>query len=506
MPHTHDLSFYHRTDALLESFTRLAEPSRCGLRLTVDNLHDSEDVDFKLRMATFADSQARSAPGAAHVLLHFGVHGRELITSEVALRLAHILCGERPSTFAGDAERSRQLIAEMLGRVIIKMVPVQVPSARRLAEVGRGTCKQRRLNAHGVDVNRNWDVLWSAGDAGEGSSQFRGQRPFSEPETRSLARFAEEWKPDVFVEVRSGDRYMAMPYSGKAAGPSDRAHRNSMRDAMKSVNAMLTRQHPKLVRMGSLPIGPASSLGEEPYKATGTALDYMYTRVGVRRSYMFEIHGASTVYGVGGRAAREIGRLPSSVVNLLQINASSTMPEDDAAVQDANASKAVSNESARADLSSPVTRTFLPPSKAGVRHRKRGYTQFLRRQLARQITGQPIIPAHLGYSSAAEYSAGETPPASQGASSSHGPSRNLAPLAMISTAEGPPSTLAAGISAGLAAEEEPYDCVAFFNPTSSKEYEVTVNGWADALLVVINSSLSSAAMASPTDVGVPMGS
>ena len=211
MPRVHDLSIYHKTDALLETFTRLSDPSRCGSRLTVDNLRDTEDPAFSLRVATFTDSQTRStqAPiGAAHVLLNFGAHGRELISSEVALRLAQMLCGEAPSRFAGDPERSRDRIAEMLRHVVVKIVPVQSPYSRRLAEVGSGSCKERRLNARGVDVNRNWDVLWAPGAAGEGSSQYRGPRPFSEPETRALARFAEEWRPDVFVDVRSGDRYL----------------------------------------------------------------------------------------------------------------------------------------------------------------------------------------------------------------------------------------------------------------------------------------------------------
>ena len=157
------------------------------------------------------------------------------------------------------------------------------------------SCKQRRLNSRGVDVNRNWDVAWAEGESGEGSSQYRGPRPFSEPETRALAEFASEWRPDVFVDVRSGDRYMAMPYASRASGPSDRADRAAMREAMRSVSTMIAREHPRLMRMGDLPYGPASSLGEEPFQATGTSLDYMYTRLGVRRSYMFEVYGAGTV-------------------------------------------------------------------------------------------------------------------------------------------------------------------------------------------------------------------
>ena len=127
-----------------------------------------------------------------HILLNFGAHGRELVTSEVALRLASMLCGEAPSRFDGDAERSRLRISEMLRHVEIKIVPVQVPHSRRLAEVGEGSCKQRRLNARGVDVNRNWDVAWADGDDAAGSSQYRGPRALSEPETRVLARLADE--------------------------------------------------------------------------------------------------------------------------------------------------------------------------------------------------------------------------------------------------------------------------------------------------------------------------
>ena len=285
-----DLSYYHRTDALLDAFIRLS--SRCGQRLSIDNLRDAEDPSFQLRMATFTDSHSRIAQepsGEAHVLINFGAHGRELITSEVALQLARMLCGEAPSRFAGSPEESRTRIGALLRRVVVKLVPVQVPYSRRLAEVGSGNCKQRRLNRNGVDVNRNWDVAWAEGHSGQGSSQYRGPRAFSEPETRALARFAGDWRPDVFVDVRSGDRYMAMPYASRASGPADRADRTAMRDTLKSVSAMLSRQHPKLMKLGDLPYGPASSLGEEPYQATGTSLDYMYSKVGVRRAFMWEV-------------------------------------------------------------------------------------------------------------------------------------------------------------------------------------------------------------------------
>jgi len=593
MATAHDLSIYHRTDALLEMFTRLSDPSRCGSRLTVDNLRDAEDPSFQLRVATFDDSHVRStqAPvGAAHVIINFGAHGRELISSEVALRLAKMLCGEAPSRFAGDAERSRERIAELLRHVVVKFVPVQVPSARRLAEVGGGSCKQRRLNARGVDVNRNWDVQWTAGDGGEGSSQYRGPRPFSEPETRALARYAEEWRPDVFVDVRSGDRYMAMPHAGKASGPADRSDRNGMRDAMRAVQGMLIKQHPKLMAVGDLPFGPASSLGEEPYRATGTALDYMYSKAGVRRSYMFEVYGASTVYGVGRRGAREIGRLPSAIVSLLQTvapsnnsisnsssatnststgadstdtdtstsaayssssaanssnavysstsaaaNSTSAVHSSTSAAANSSSSAVYSSSSAAASssssavysssssaasssverhssttLSSPSSMNLTSqaaalPTRAMARSQADAYTRHIRRQIVRRMLGGAITPARLSMTAPRWLTA--TPTANPAATPTatlmtaptaegtmaEGPMTRAPPLVLLSTAEEIPKKLSPGMSAGLASEENLYDCVAFFNPTSRDEYETTVNGWADALLVLINSSLASAA-------------
>ncbi len=403
-----DLSFYHGTSALLEKFTRMADPSRCGQRLTIENLHDAEDPSFRLRVATFADSHTRNAQApraGARVLLNFGAHGRELISSEIALRLAAMLCGEAPSRFAGTAEQSRERIAELLRRVTIKVVPVQVPSSRELAEVGGGSCLQRRLNARGVDVNRNWDVAWRDGDAAS-----RGPRPLSEPETRSLARLASDWAPDVFADVRSGDRYMAMPYASRASGPSNRADRAAMRGTMRAVLSMLERQHPRLLAMGDLPYGPASSLGEEPYKATGTALDYMYSRAGVRRAFMLETYGMNTVYGAlgAGPSSTFIKRPPrTGLISFLQANVTGA------------------------------------GTGAGTGAETRAARAARRRRLRRRAS---------------------------------------APLVLLSEAEGAASLEPNGEPGS------PVDCVGFFNPTSVTAYEDTVNGWADALLFLANTS------------------
>ena len=256
-----DLSFYHRTDTLLGRLTQMAQADQCGRRLTGENLHDEQDPSFQLPVFTFGDHAtltAQTPHRTAKVLLNFGAHGRELITSEVALRLARMLCGEAPSRFYGPPDRSRDRIAELLKVAVIKMVPVQVPSSRKLAETASDTCRRRRLNARGVDVNRNWNASWTDGEDYASSDQFRGPQPFSEPETRSLANLAAAWRPDIYVDVHSGETYLATPYASKLQGVSDRAHRAALRGVVQAVTRMMRDAHPDAIPAGGLPNGPAS--------------------------------------------------------------------------------------------------------------------------------------------------------------------------------------------------------------------------------------------------------
>jgi hypothetical protein len=520
-----DLSYYHSTQEVLQGFTRLADPSRCGARLTVDNLRDNEDPSFGLLTATFADVNERTSQsprGKAHVLLNFGAHGRELISSEVALRLASMLCGESPSLFDdGSAESSRRAITELLRHVDIKMVPVQVPSSRKLAETASGTCIQRRLNGRGVDVNRNWDVAWAEGEASAGSSQYRGPRPFSEPETRALARLAQDWRPDLFVDVRSGDRYMAMPYASRASGPTDRNDRTAMLDAMRQVTSMLSRSYPQLVR-GGVPYGPASSLGEEPYRAAGTALDWMYSQANVRRAYMFEVYGASTVYGVAGRGEQAIDRTPSAVVSFLQ-GAEGPLAEGEAGQNVSSARGTVVAARNRTDVGG-VSRRLGGRILAGRNNESRALRDVSDSSRNASSNGGDAVLNSSSIMASRDQIKGRTGHAMDASSSDDdadtpqepraritlqqrkrrqrqrrrrqelmSSAKELAPTVLLSLDEGGGQAAEplvekderGGMSAGLGAEERPFDCVAFFNPTSFSEYEATVNGWADALLVMI---------------------
>lgn len=66
-----------------------------------------------------------------------------------------------------------------------------------------GSTAPGRFNANGVDLNRNWDCDWSPVGVWREQEVSGGERPFSEPESESLAQFLIGIRPNLVIFYHS---------------------------------------------------------------------------------------------------------------------------------------------------------------------------------------------------------------------------------------------------------------------------------------------------------------
>jgi protein MpaA len=78
-----------------------------------------------------------------------------------------------------------------------------------------GVRADRRANAHGVDLNRNFPYRWRPSSTS--SLEYGGPRPLSEPESRAVARLAQRLEPAVSVWYHQPWGEVLLPCKGKAA-------------------------------------------------------------------------------------------------------------------------------------------------------------------------------------------------------------------------------------------------------------------------------------------------
>ena len=142
-------------------------------------------------------------------------HAREWISVEVPLMLAKFLT----DNYSTDPD-----IKALVDNSDIWIVPIVNPDGLEYSiYVYRYWRKNRRDNrdgTYGVDLNRNYDFKWGFDNQGSSpdsiSQVFRGQSPFSEPETQAIRELVAEHDFKAIVSYHNFSQVILYPWGYKA--------------------------------------------------------------------------------------------------------------------------------------------------------------------------------------------------------------------------------------------------------------------------------------------------
>ncbi|XP_031254636.1 metallocarboxypeptidase A-like protein TRV_02598 [Pistacia vera] len=268
---------YHSSGDLMEMIKSLVD--RHPDKLTMETIKTgNKGYSAEISVVTYCRRRRKDVEGRSkfRILLSFGQHGRELITSELALRILSILSEEQFLPTMDPAS-----LNSTLDDLVIKVVPMENLNGRKLVEAG-DLCERR--NGRGVDLNRNWSVDWGKKEKDfDPYEENPGYAPFSEPETQILRKLAISFDPHVWVNVHSGMEALFMPYDHKNTTPEGLSSQR-MRRLLEEINKAHCHNHCMI----------GSGGGSVGYLAHGTATDYMFDVVRVPMAFTFEIYGDNT--------------------------------------------------------------------------------------------------------------------------------------------------------------------------------------------------------------------
>ncbi|XP_027354753.1 carboxypeptidase B2 [Abrus precatorius] len=273
-PINYDL--YHSSGNLMEEIRALVH--RHPDKLTMEAIKaGNKGYGAEVTVVTYSKGKKENDERPKfRILLSFGQHGRELITSELALRILSILSEEKILPSMDQAS-----LNSALDQLIIKVVPMENLNGRKLVEAG-DLCERR--NGRGVDLNRNWSVDWGKKEKDyDPYEENPGIAPFSEPESQIMRKLAISFEPHVWINVHSGMEALFMPYDHKNITP-DGLPLQRMKSLLEEVNHLHCENRCMI----------GSGGGSVGYFAHGTATDFMYDIAGVPMAFTFEIYGDGT--------------------------------------------------------------------------------------------------------------------------------------------------------------------------------------------------------------------
>jgi murein tripeptide amidase MpaA len=187
---------------------------------------------FALRLRAGGGQQERRG-----VLLVGGTHARELMNPDMLIELAvDLVISYRNGTdlVLGNRTWAAADLKLIMDTLDLYIVPCINPDGRiHVMTVDDLWRKNRRDNpgtpCDGVDLNRNFDLLWGVTEGQTSCSPcsdvYAGSSAFSEPETRNVRQLLDTHRIDCFVDVHSFSELVLYPWGHAATQTTDSSKR-----------------------------------------------------------------------------------------------------------------------------------------------------------------------------------------------------------------------------------------------------------------------------------------
>jgi murein tripeptide amidase MpaA len=175
------------------------------------------------RAIKLAKGSGANRPG---ILLLGGVHARELVNPDLLLSFALKLCQAYKAGTGlkfGNKSYDASSIQQIVNKSDLFIFPLVNPDGRAFVQSPTGDPmwrKNRNPNpgqpCRGVDLNRNFDFLWSSGigtSANPCDEIFKGKKAFSEPETRNVRYLLDTYKNiATMLDIHSYSELVMYPW------------------------------------------------------------------------------------------------------------------------------------------------------------------------------------------------------------------------------------------------------------------------------------------------------
>jgi len=158
------------------------------------------------------------------------------------------------------------------------VVPVANPDGYQYSWSQNRYWRKNRRDRHGVDLNRNFDLAWggTGSSARKRSDVYRGDHPFSEPETAALRDLALSRRIALHIDFHAYGQLVLYPWGHTSTPTEDQARFAATGDRLASAIFAAHRNRYRLMRAVEL------------YTASGIMSDWMYGRAGAL-SYTVEL-------------------------------------------------------------------------------------------------------------------------------------------------------------------------------------------------------------------------